>query len=366
MFTMEEKIINYFHFKQQKINRSFNSEEMRRQCDEKGNNGEDQNPPRENSNENGGNDSKDHFSQLPEDALVSILSRLTLKKQFVPPSSLADGDVYGHFSVCSLTTLSLNTVDVSGEFLEHSLLFCCPFLEVLRVEDSTSLVSLRVSGPLLKPQYLEIVSCFSLKDLEISAASLVSFKYYGLVIGIPFKNVPNLVESYFGGRFGESIIDNLYQFSRYILRLQTLKFDVGLSYEFGSDDCSLAGELLVPYVSLLKACPLLYWFTLKISYETPSSSSRELHKVPKDYTLPCPKVVEVLGFKGHAAEIELVLHLLRNGISLDKIIIDPCSPCYLRSSSQLKFKETGMYQLAKQHAEEMRPKIPPGVDFVVL
>eukprot|EP00257_Ricinus_communis_P013617 XP_015571091.1 putative F-box/LRR-repeat protein At5g38386 [Ricinus communis] len=321
-------------------------------------------------------------------AMQKRVKRLEIDLTNIEPSIKTTGSyafpsgLLNDSSFSSLKTLQLNMVDVTGEALQHLLLSWCPLLEVLSIVNSTSLVSLKVSGSSLKLKYLEMVCCNNLKYLEITAASLVSFKYYGPLIGLPFKSVPNLVDASFGGPFCQLTIENLYQFSLYILQLETLRFDVGSAYlmrEFPTNfpilsnvkhlevttAVSAVAHCLFPCLSLLKGCPLLHRFTLKISCES-TLVCRASQKVPEDHSHPCLKVVEVLGFQGNAAEVELVLYFLRNAAVLKNLIISPCAPCYLRSPSQLKFKETELYQSAKQHAVELGARVPPGVDFVVL
>lgn len=127
----------------------------------------------------------------------------------------------------SLKSLRLNRVDVTGEILQHLLLSRCPFLELLSISNSPSLTSLKLFGFALKLQHLEVFSCFRLKELVVSAASLMSLEYYGPEINIPFNNVPNLVEVSLGGSCSRLIVDYLQQFLLYKLQIETFKINLG-------------------------------------------------------------------------------------------------------------------------------------------
>lgn len=69
-------------------------------------------------------------------------------------------------SFSSLASLRFTRVDVGNEAVENLLLYC-PLLEVLSLSYAKCLTSLRVSGPLLKPKYLELMHLQQLKNLHI-------------------------------------------------------------------------------------------------------------------------------------------------------------------------------------------------------
>ncbi|KAE8714700.1 hypothetical protein F3Y22_tig00110194pilonHSYRG00070 [Hibiscus syriacus] len=89
-----------------------------------------------------------------------------------------------------LTSLVLKCIDVSDDVIEN-FVSNSPFLECLCVQPPT-LVHVRVVGPSLHLRSLEISGCSSLKSLQLHATNLLSFKYFGPEIEIPFENVPNL------------------------------------------------------------------------------------------------------------------------------------------------------------------------------
>lgn len=93
-----------------------------------------------------------------------------------------------------LKVLHLKYVDVTQEVLEY-FLSSCPVLERLTVNGARNFVNLRVAGPSIALKYLVLITCSSLKSIEICDTNLVSFYFYGpFEIKMIFSNVPLLVE----------------------------------------------------------------------------------------------------------------------------------------------------------------------------
>ncbi|KAK8692823.1 hypothetical protein V6N13_070430 [Hibiscus sabdariffa] len=90
-----------------------------------------------------------------------------------------------------LTSLVLKWVDVSDQVLDN-FLSNSPFLECLCVQRSRTLVHVRVAGPSLHLKRLEISGCPNLRSLQLHATNLLTLKYFGPQVEIPFENVPNL------------------------------------------------------------------------------------------------------------------------------------------------------------------------------
>ena len=137
--------------------------------------------------------------------------------------------IFHSCSLDSLTDLSLASVEVTGEVLEY-VLSNCPFIEILHVENSNSLVKLKTSSPLPKLKHL-VLNCRFLKQIQISAINLVSFKYSGLYkrIKILLGDVPNFVDLYV-----KNVTDDCFHYflqndcplSRYLSQLETLELDL--------------------------------------------------------------------------------------------------------------------------------------------
>lgn len=132
------------------------------------------------------------------------------------------------YSIHSLTSLCLTAVEVTGLVLEY-ILSKCPFLEVLYVEISESLVNLKVAGPSLKLKRLEKLRCVYLENLEISAMNLVSFKYRGPEITkIVLEHVPKLVDLSLACHYACFFVNHSSQFSSCLSQLKTLELDLGV------------------------------------------------------------------------------------------------------------------------------------------
>jgi hypothetical protein len=75
-------------------------------------------------------------------------------------------------------------------------------------------------------------------------------------------------------------------------------------------------------------------------------------------------VFELRGFLGSAIDMEFALYVLTNAVSLHKIIIDnrcPHAEEMLWDSRDYRLKEW-----ATARARELKTRIPPGVEFMLL
>ncbi|KAL4281635.1 hypothetical protein GQ457_03G010330 [Hibiscus cannabinus] len=127
----------------------------------------------------------------------------------------------------SLNSLCLRFVKVSGQVLEHFLMHC-PLLEKLVVEWSKSLVSLKVaSSSPLRLQYLEIRSCLSLQNLEISAHPILrTFLYYGQKMALYIEDAPVLANVLIGGNLDDEPAFAFCPLSSYLCQLETLTLEM--------------------------------------------------------------------------------------------------------------------------------------------
>ncbi|KAI8533977.1 hypothetical protein RHMOL_Rhmol10G0052800 [Rhododendron molle] len=78
----------------------------------------------------------------------------------------------------------------------------------------------------------------------------------------------------------------------------------------------------------------------------------------------CLKVVELVGFIGHAKDVELASHLLEIAVSLDKLVINPRYPFYLDYPDMIM--ETEALERGRKCARLLETKLPPGARLVVL
>ncbi|KAK9265572.1 hypothetical protein L1049_012473 [Liquidambar formosana] len=315
-----------------------------------------------------------NVQRLELDLLVFHGRRSQMKQWYTFPTQCL-----GFASFKSLTALQLKHVKVT-EVVFNYFLSNCPFLEQLCVIYSSDLVNIKVAGPSLKLKYLEICHCARLESIEISAKDLVSFKYDGKKIRIEFKNVPCLVEVLFGPHFSDLIIHNFSEFSGWLSHLKTLKLALAFEHyqqvfspkfpvlqnlkHLELKIYSCGRKSLLPCMSLIKACPFLYSFTLEAFWSLGFSIIRELEATEK-CPHKCLKVVEFVGFAGITVEIEAAMYLIENAVSLEKIIINPC----LRVKGKpfdVELTKPERRQLARERARQLGTKLHPGTKLVIL
>lgn len=103
---------------------------------------------------------------------------------------------HGLSGIKSLRSLCLSALKVSGEVLEF-FIHSCPHLEHLYMANSSELLSLKVVGSSIPLKCLDIQFCYSIKEIEISAPNLLSFKYIGQDINLHVGSLPQLVDVVF-------------------------------------------------------------------------------------------------------------------------------------------------------------------------
>ncbi|KAJ4713528.1 FBD-associated F-box protein [Melia azedarach] len=125
-----------------------------------------------------------------------------------------------------------------------------------------------------------------------------------------------------------------------------------------------AGNLFV-LTHMIRACPFLLKFTLKFQLVGPRTE-RAIKQFPK-----CAhehlKVVEFIGFVGHSIDLELAFYLLKNSISLEKMIIDLTSPFSRGNYWDFEDCEEKKEEkkAARMRARKLKEKAPKGVKLVI-
>ncbi|KDP32824.1 hypothetical protein JCGZ_12116 [Jatropha curcas] len=280
------------------------------------------------------------------------------------------------FPGCScLTSLQLANVNVTGEVVEYFLSNCL-LLECLYIAASDLLVNLKVDGPSLRLKYLDIKYCFSIKNVEISAVNLISFKYFGPKISMPLKCAPRLAEMLIGGSYSHYLIHNYYELSHYLYQLETLSLDV--CYSKVTKDLQFPvltnlrrlelitntndEESLLGFTFLIEASPFLHKFTLKFHWYA-SYIQREAEE-PKRCPHQHLKEVEFIGFVGEIIDVELAMYIIENAVRLERFVFDTRKPHMI--GSPWEFEETKEKRLARRRAQRLLSKLHPNFDFVVV
>lgn len=277
----------------------------------------------------------------------------------------------------SLKVLLFKSVNVTGEVLEF-FLYNCPYLEEMTVHGSGTLVNLEVVGPSLKLKHLSIFYCTEVESLKICDTNLVTLatsSSHKLLL----LNVPMLIEVEILGRATHFLDDILPIVSCVLSQLEVLKIhaDDGLVY---------LGKYKIPQLTMLKkfvlvlqawddtsfldctnvieAAPQLTEFELNLLWIKPKRSKRECRNV-----VSCPlhhlKVLSLYGYYGRTSELELVNYFLKNGIVLEKIIVDPLERCDFHYKGYPK--EDKYVRIARKYAKlQLQTQVPKHIELVIL
>ncbi|XP_059657347.1 uncharacterized protein LOC132303906 isoform X3 [Cornus florida] len=192
--------------------------------------------------------------------------------------------LHGFASCNSLTNLLLTRINVTGQVLEFFLMNC-PFLEQLSVKESDGLVNLKVPDLALNLMRLEISHCFNVESIEISAMNLMSFKYFGPKISLPFKNVKPPIDLFIGGEYCDYLIYKFLEISSYLSQLESLKLQMTSMIENSLEDAKFPvlnklkrleliidaadDEDLIVFAPLIEACPFLSKFVVELRWCEP-------------------------------------------------------------------------------------------------
>jgi hypothetical protein len=293
-------------------------------------------------------------------------------------------------SFTRLTSIRLMNVDVSEQVVEY-LLAECSSLEHLCVVRSNAISNLKIcGGELLKLKRLEMYRCKPMENFEISAPNLVSLSYTGPKTEIPFKKVPLLSELFLGDEFCDGFIFEAPKHSVYfsmlekltlvlppsvsetdkfprryfpkMLNLKQLELRIGIPRGFPLDD----------FTVLIEAAPSLAKFVMKLVYVGAVNEDRYdlLKYYPRNSNRDFLKEVEIVGFIGYRYDYEVIEHMFRYTVALERITIDTRNPGFMWGPDA--FCDTFADLLpedrtrAQQRAEDLRSKLPPGAEFFVI
>ncbi|KAL8048619.1 hypothetical protein ABFS82_07G076300 [Erythranthe guttata] len=277
----------------------------------------------------------------------------------------------------SLKELSLKSVIVTREAVEF-FLHNCPLLEKLVVSYTCQLSNLEVCGSSLALKHLELKHCYGLKSVKVSAPNLTSLSI-PKVEGLLLENFPSLVKVSVTCIIDRYSVKNLlptlscciFQLETLILTLDDDGEDIFLPtfpqlpklkklviYYWVDGEQSLMG-----LTSLIRASPNLQEFVLRLTVWDYLRSDEEVKnsiKFPHEHL----KVVMFCGYCGRSSDAELVGYILDNCVALEKLVIDPRYPFFLRgtpSDTELVEEQTSR-DYAKQQLEA---QVPQHIEFVI-
>lgn len=106
---------------------------------------------------------------------------------------------------------------------------------------------------------------------------------------------------------------------------------------------------LIPWMSQLDQSLGSWYESIKAIKDHPYLSFTEFRSF---------RVVELLGFVGHPADLEFVMYLIESARLLEKIIIDPCTIYQVGTPRELSCRESKEYLSARRRAIKLAAKFP--------
>ena len=79
----------------------------------------------------------------------------------------------------------------------------------------------------------------------------------------------------------------------------------------------------------------------------------------------CLKTVEIIGFAGATADVELAMYFLRIGTSLERMVIDP-HRSFMEKEICRDFLKGNEKMMARERAKELKGKLSPQTTLIIL
>ncbi|GFQ05214.1 hypothetical protein PHJA_002665500 [Phtheirospermum japonicum] len=238
----------------------------------------------------------------------------------------------------SLVSLRLTEVCVFPDFLA-SFISNCPFLEELHVENPIGFYSFKTSPQMIRLKRLVIITSDSFSRLVLCSPSLVSCT---LVLTrredfkIQLKDVSSLASLSLGRMWLGPLSDCLCDMSECFSSLETLslrpmalsgldryrRYPVlpGLKKLVLDVDPHHSGNLLF-FTPLLDAAPSLREIVMKVEF-SPLLALRRGRRPEKGIEHQCLQVFEIEGYASVKACPELIIYVLENASSFQRLIIN--------------------------------------------
>ncbi|CAH9112588.1 unnamed protein product [Cuscuta epithymum] len=229
-----------------------------------------------------------------------------------------------------LTTLSLSQVPLNQSGME-CILASCSSLESLSLFYCKLPKTVCINGQLecLK----ELIIWDSLDKIELKCPKLEFYEYYGSNCLLAFAYVPVLREAKLHLRYKRRFSELLDQLTRNAPQLQVLSLSVMIEVQPSLATLAMTNlkklDLLVlvrvgfDYLTIthvFNSCPMLEMITLQLKRRTDPCrrEQREYH----DHPLIKLKQVKMGGYCDQSNELELLIYLLKNAVSLEEMVVE--------------------------------------------
>ncbi|XP_028112409.1 putative F-box/LRR-repeat protein At5g54820 isoform X3 [Camellia sinensis] len=209
----------------------------------------------------------------------------------------------------SLKSLDLEHVPLN-QSCANSILSSCLNLEWLRLKNSILPETLCIHGPSLHLKILIVHECYRVEKFEISSIGLTTFEYIGEVKNFSFLDVPRLEKVHI--RFMVAYERGTqYMFNGIANDLPWLQT---LSLVLTTDE-------VLPIPARITRFNSLKQLELFVMLHTGRSRGRRIEQQYSKHVHCELKEVEVHGFLGRSNEMELAIYLLKNAVSLERMIL---------------------------------------------
>ncbi|KAL3641289.1 hypothetical protein CASFOL_016257 [Castilleja foliolosa] len=289
------------------------------------------------------------ISQIPS---LTYLSLANCSLRQVPNLVLTQSNSLQELDLCGVTVLS-------GAL--ECILANCLSLHSLSMENCTVLSKLIFRGPNLELKSLSLSFCRGVKEIELCASNLATFKFESVdMVNFRFDHVPKLESmildykqenrmSYYDDdhhRTDLLIVKDLSRMKSLIFSTTSSMREVFRSLSMWINKfcnlsqlsiqlSSISSDDFVSLARVFESCPRLQEFHLNIEL-VKNIDVKDMRR-PPELIHPELKKVEITNHSGTKPEIEFALYILKTAICLEQMQISRCSKIYNRRGRWVGF-----------------------------
>ncbi|XP_045803553.1 putative F-box/LRR-repeat protein At5g54820 [Trifolium pratense] len=282
-----------------------------------------------------------------------------------------------NYGFSTLATLELFKVDLKSEEHIRILLSSCDNLESLSFSECYNMDYLKLEHSFCKKlKYLKVNLCRQLKGIMLKSNILETLEYVGSKVAF-FFDAPNL-KSFFGYVSENWLVCKL---STDLPQLENLLLE-----------CCCMGDVMTKrfptfenlrHLEIIKVGIFrqdLSWIPVALN-ACPTITKLKLHlrtyfNIDEELTAYWPprclhkhlKEITITGIRGHSSEIAIAIYLLRNAISLEKMIVDPHPRIYLGNGKCVHSEVCENWSRIEKHKVEffLKKEVGSLVELLIL